>query len=493
MPETSFQFPTYAPDSAAYRADRMSDARGWMRRGGVWWPVRRFGISDEGAPSGTVDLNSAVVGLNFYGGELIAGTASHGAFAYTVSGGDATWGAYAVSTPSSTVLEWQFAKFGQELFLCAYTGDTNGKGYISQSLKPSSTPVSTAGIESFLAGTEWVNSVGEFGDFLAWGIEDSSGNNYWRWSGINDPEVYTLGENSSDIQEFPNGGKVWKSVPMAGGGLLIQESAIRRVVPDSRVVFTFAPITETIGIPSGYAGVQADGILYGWSGYGFFAASMSGVADIGDSRVNDTVGDIDRIFSAANTPDTEIIWTFNTSDDSTFRTIRYNYVANEWSGIEEDNVMVADTSLVLPAVAIGSTYDGSIEAYSPNPVAVGASDDAVYLPFTGTFSGESSRFIETGELQLNPNGQAIVTRVTPFIDQDNLDGTFKVYIKTRDKPYSALGYQTGESSGHAVAGSEPSATMRVTAAVHKIIVEVAGTSVTSAHGVRVEYELAGAI
>jgi hypothetical protein len=70
-----------------------------------------------------------------------------------------------------------------------------------------------------------------------------------QWSGLNATTTWTSGTNSSDFQDFPDGGIVRG---VAGGeyGLIVQDSAIRRMIyaPGSPVVFQIERVSEEKGI-----------------------------------------------------------------------------------------------------------------------------------------------------------------------------------------------------------------------------------------------------
>src|SRR5207244_2448729 len=94
-----------------------------------------------------------------------------------------------------------------------------------------------------------------------------------QWSGLNSfnaSQSWTSGVNSSDFQDFPDGGIVRG---VAGGefGIVFQDQAIRRMsyVPGSPVVFQIDRIAQDKGLFAPYSIIRAGEIVFFCSGHGF--------------------------------------------------------------------------------------------------------------------------------------------------------------------------------------------------------------------------------
>jgi hypothetical protein len=112
------------------------------------------------------------------------------------------------------------------------------------------------------------------------------------WSGLNDPTNWTAGVNSSDFQDFPDGGPVR---PCVGGelGYVFQDQCIRRMVfaPGSDVIFSIDRVAKDVGLLAPYGVVSAGEDIYFLSTKGFQRLSAGQIIPIGREKV-------DRSFAA---------------------------------------------------------------------------------------------------------------------------------------------------------------------------------------------------
>lgn len=95
-----------------------------------------------------------------------------------------------------------------------------------------------------------------------------------QWSGLNSfngSQSWTAGVNSSDYQDFPDGGIVRG---VAGGefGYIFQDQAIRRMtfVPGSPLVFQIDRIAQDMGLFAPYSIIRAGEFVFFYSGKGFY-------------------------------------------------------------------------------------------------------------------------------------------------------------------------------------------------------------------------------
>lgn len=110
-----------------------------------------------------------------------------------------------------------------------------------------------------------------------------------QWSGLNDPTQWTSGVNSSDFQDFSDGGLVRGAV---GGelGFVFQDQAIRRMVfaAGSDVIFDINRVAKDVGLLCPYAIVSAGDEIYFLSAKGFQKLSGGAITPIGREKVDRT-------------------------------------------------------------------------------------------------------------------------------------------------------------------------------------------------------------
>lgn len=134
-----------------------------------------------------------------------------------------------------------------------------------------------------------------------------------QWSGLasyNASTSWTAGLNSSDFQDFPDGGVVRG---VAGGdqsGIIFQDQIIRTMayVAGSPIVFQIAKMTDGLGLLAPYSLVQSGGSILFYSGKGFHIIPPGGQpTPIGRERVDATFfADLDignmQLFMGASDP-----------------------------------------------------------------------------------------------------------------------------------------------------------------------------------------------
>jgi Concanavalin A-like lectin/glucanases superfamily len=107
-----------------------------------------------------------------------------------------------------------------------------------------------------------------------------------QWSGLGAATTWTPGVNSSDLQDFPDGGVVRGA---AGGeyGVIFQDAVIRRMIyqPGDPRVFIIEKVTEDKGLLAPYSVVKAGTQILFLAQQGFHAMAATGVpAPIGKEK-----------------------------------------------------------------------------------------------------------------------------------------------------------------------------------------------------------------
>ena len=149
-----------------------------------------------------------------------------------------------------------------------------------------------------------------------------------QWSGLNDfnsSSSWTAGVNSSDFQDFPDGGIVRG---VAGGefGTVFQDQAIRRMsyIPGSAIIFQIERVTQDMGLFAPYSLVRAGPSIFFYAGQGFFRIDPGALPQqIGRERVDRTFfNDIDKnnlqMFIGISDPrGTRVYWAYKSTAGAT--------------------------------------------------------------------------------------------------------------------------------------------------------------------------------
>lgn len=145
-----------------------------------------------------------------------------------------------------------------------------------------------------------------------------------QWSGLNSfnaSDSWTSGVNSSDYQDFPDGGIVRG---VAGGefGIIFQDQAIRRMsyVPGSPIIFQIDRISQDKGLYAPYSIIRAGETIFFYAGQGFQKIEPGGIPEqIGRERVDRTfLNDLDKgnlqLFMGASDPrGTRVYWSYKST------------------------------------------------------------------------------------------------------------------------------------------------------------------------------------
>jgi hypothetical protein len=322
-----------------------------------WTPVSKVAnVTISMASPGVVSLtahgfaaNDPVVFSNTGGGlpaEIVSGTkyfvktiltadtftisATAGGAAINTSGaGTGTHHVTHIYSSVSSDAQWQFAQFGNLVF-------ATQENVVLQvyDLSSSSAFATCAGSPPQAA---YISVVGRF--LVLSGLLS----NPFRiqWSGLNATTTWTSGTNSSDFQDFPDGGIVRG---VAGGefGVVFQDAAIRRMsyIPGSPLIFQIDRITQEQGLYAPYSIIRAGDVIYFHTAHGFHKISPGGFPEqIGRERVDRTFfDDLDktelRMFIGAYDPrTTRVFWAYKSTSGTTGlydKIIGYDTALDRW-------------------------------------------------------------------------------------------------------------------------------------------------------------------
>jgi hypothetical protein len=146
-----------------------------------------------------------------------------------------------------------------------------------------------------------------------------------QWSGLasfNASTSWTAGLNSSDFNDFPDGGVVRG---VAGGdqsGIIFQDQVIRTMafVQGSPIVFQISKVTQGLGLFAPYSLVQSGGNILFYSGKGFHMIPPGGQpTPIGRERIDTTffadldIGNMQLFMAAADPRSTRVYFAYKST------------------------------------------------------------------------------------------------------------------------------------------------------------------------------------
>jgi len=165
-----------------------------------------------------------------------------------------------------------------------------------------------------------------------------------QWSGLNNfnaSNSWTSGVQSSDFQDFPDGGIV-RGVAGGEAGIAFQDQAIRRMsyIPGSALVFQIERIAQDLGLFAPYSIVRAGSVIFFHSAKGFYKIVPGGLPEqIGRERVDRTFfDDLDKtelrmFIGAADPRGTRAFWAYKSTSGTTElydKIIGIDHVLDRW-------------------------------------------------------------------------------------------------------------------------------------------------------------------
>jgi len=326
-----------------------------------------------------------------------------------------------------------------------------------------------------------------------------------QWSGLNDvtsSSAWTSGVNSSDSQDFADGGIV-RGVAGGESGYIFQDSSIRRMTfsPGSPYVFGIERIAQDDGIYAPYSLIGSGDRVFYISNDGFkMLVPGSYPQPIGKEKVDRYFfADVDsnnlQLCIGIHDPtQTRCYWAYKSVNGSPGffdKILCYDWALDKWTPITVSGEYMA--SLAAPGLtleqidaAYGSNIDTIVlDSFDSIPTAsrpaLSAFDTTHKLSF---FAGPNlEATLETGERGADGN-RLYVSGIRPVTDADDLT----VYLSRRPTQTSTTSYTTG-STPHADTGVAPiHADTRYARA--KVVV-TSGTTWTFAAGVEPEFKTTG--
>jgi hypothetical protein len=251
-----------------------------------------------------------------------------------------------------------------------------------------------------------------------------------QWSGLdsyNAANSWTSGINSSDFQDFPDGGTVRGIAGSEQSGVIFQDQAIRRMsyVAGSPIIFQIDRIAKDKGLYAPYSIITAGERIFFFANQGFHKIEPGGVPEqIGRERVDRTfLANLDngnlQLFIGASDPRTSrVYWAYKSisgvaaSFDSV---IGYDYVLDRFFPLS-----IAGQYL-LGISQTGLTLE-NLDAIAPGALSVlgtannGAGLIRISVASTATLTSGHDYAIDNvgGTVEANGNWQINVVSATAF-------------------------------------------------------------------------------
>jgi hypothetical protein len=206
-----------------------------------------------------------------------------------------------------------------------------------------------------------------------------------QWSGLNSFNAsgsWTSGTNSSDYQDFPDGGIV-RGVAGGEAGIIFQDQAIRRMsyVPGSPIIFQIDRITQDKGLYAPYSIIRAGEKIFFYAGQGFHKIEPGGVPEqIGREKVDRTFlvdldkGNLQLFMGAADPRSTRVYWAYKSVAGQVGlydKILGYDFVLDRFFPVSvsgEYLLGISQTGLTLESLdAISASLDAltlSLDAYA---------------------------------------------------------------------------------------------------------------------------------
>lgn len=362
----------YRPDVSDYEGQATRNILNVIPRGDGYGPFPSFSAYTAALPA---PCRGAFYALKFDGTVItFAGT---GDKLFRLNNTDFTWTDVSKGgstySPLSSTAQWQFAQTGNFVFA------TQANAVLQVfDLSSSSAFADAAGAPPQAA---YISVVGRF--LVLSGLLSTPYR--IQWSGLNSfnaPTSWTSGVNSSDFQDFPDGGIV-RGVAGGESGIIFQDQAIRRMsyVPGSPIIFQIDRITQDKGLYAPYSIIRAGERIFFYAGQGFHKIEPGGVPQqIGREKVDRTFltdldkGNLQLFMGAADPRSTRVYWAYKSVSGAagTYdKILGYDFLLDRFFPVSvsgEFLLGISQTGLTLENLdSISSSLDAltlSLDAYA---------------------------------------------------------------------------------------------------------------------------------
>lgn len=347
-------FGEWAPDQPAYLSSNVTTARNLFSGTNGYRPLKQFVPTEGGSlPGPCLGATSFTTPQGV--SSIIAGTQT-GLYRPQLNGWQLLASGYGLQTNG----RWRFAQFG-------------GIGIATNSADPMVKIDLLTTTVSILGGSPpKATNLAVVKDFLvATGLDGDA--QTLGWSGINDAEWWTFGQNQSDYNIMPSGGEI---TGLFGGevGIVLQRNRITRMdyVGDN-LVFQFSEISSNVGCVSINSTAQWGSLGFFYSDAGFKMWDGAQIVPIGQERIDRyfkslyTTPDLLEMFTAIDPLNSIVMWSL-----PNFALI-YNWKLDRWTSSD------ADFGPVFAGVSRDVALDEMDSDYPVLDTITPSLDDAVFF------------------------------------------------------------------------------------------------------------------
>lgn len=385
-------------------------------------------------PAGLAAGTTYYVGASGLSGSVFSVSATPGgALINTTSNGSGTHSVTSIYAVLSSTAQWQFAQTGNFVFatqanvvLQVFDLSSATEFVVSQGSPPQAAYITVIGPFLVLSGLLSAQYR------IQWcGLDDFNSSTSW-----------TAGLNSSDFQDFPDGGLVRGVAGGSQSGIIFQDIMIRSMayVAGSPIIFQIDKITQDMGLLAPYSIIRAGGNIFFYAGQGFQMIPPGGVpTQIGREKVDRTfLADLDKgnlqlFMGAADPRSTRVYWAYKSVAGvagAYDKLLGYDFVLNQFFPVDvmgQFLVGISQTGLTLEnldAIAPGDSIDAmtlSLDDYATAVQAQLAQFNGANV--LGFFSGPALEGIMQSSEQ-GTDGQRVTLRgFRPITDAPALFGS----------------------------------------------------------------------
>jgi len=365
----------YAPDVSDYEGTATRNVLNVIPRGDGYGPFPGFAAYTAALPA---PCRGAFYALKSDGTVItFAGTASK---LYQLDNTNFTWTDVSLSGGSYSVLsstaQWQFAQTGNFVFAT--------QANVVLQVFDLSSATSFADAQGAPPQAAYITVVGGF--LVLSGLLSTPYR--IQWSGLNSFNAstsWTSGVNSSDYQDFPDGGLVRGVAGGSQSGIIFQDQAIRSMayVVGSPVIFQIDRISQDKGLFAPYSIIRAGENIFFHAGQGFHMIPPGGLpTQIGRERVDRSfLADLDKgnlqlFMGAADPRSSRVYWAYKSVSGAAGlydSILGYDYLLDRWFPVSMSG------QFLLGVSQTGLTLEG-LDRIAPGEMAVtGAANNGAGL------------------------------------------------------------------------------------------------------------------
>lgn len=355
MPLTPFG--AYSPDLSDYEGATSQNIFNVLPRGDGYGPFPSL-LELSGALGAA--CRGAFVAIKTDGSVVVFAATTTGLF--LMSNTDYTWSDVSKDATAYTALpatdNWQFAQFND--LVIAVQANANPQVF---------TLASSSAFEDLAGSPPKAGRVNVVGRFLVLSQLTSNPGRI-EWSGLNSvnaSDSWTSGTNSSDFQDFADGGHALGVSGDETSGVIFQNNAIRRMTyaPGSPVIFQIDKVTDDLGLFAPYSLVRSGSRVFFLSQKGFQMMDPSGYPTaIGKERVDrHFLANLDKdslrlMIGGSDPRSSRVFWVYKSLAGAAAqfdRAIVYDYALDKWSPSEVSGEMLL--SLAQPGLTLEDLDD----------------------------------------------------------------------------------------------------------------------------------------